>query len=188
MSNSGDIKKRGHRMLKRLKDRRGFTIIELMLVVCIIGVLSSIAIPTFLNFKERTKQTEAKVNLIGIFENEHAYFTEKNYFTEDMTAAGFGFAGVPKHYDFTCATPVSQSGTPPNISCNWITGSWMGLHGIPGDGPGAGSTFGLDDLPGAIGNYFTAIAVGNANTEGVYDVWEITDKGLLHCQSNAAYL
>jgi type IV pilus assembly protein PilA len=56
------------------KAARGFTLIELMIVVAIIGILASIAIPNFLRYQLRSKSSEAAVNLGAIKTNEISYF------------------------------------------------------------------------------------------------------------------
>ena len=61
-------------MLSKLRSKKGFTLIELMIVVAIIGILAAIAIPNFLRFQAKSKQSEAKTNLGGIFTAEIAYF------------------------------------------------------------------------------------------------------------------
>ena len=51
-----------------------------MIVVAIIGILAAIAIPNFLRFQAKSKQSEAKTNLGGIFTAEVAYQGERNFF------------------------------------------------------------------------------------------------------------
>src|SRR3989304_2210661 len=63
-----------------MKNKKGFTLIELMIVVAIIGILAAIAIPDFLKFQAKAKQSEAKQNLGAIFTTQVAYFGENNTF------------------------------------------------------------------------------------------------------------
>ena len=60
----------------RVTRTQGFTLIELMIVVAIVGVLAAIAIPNFLKFQMRSKAGEGKVNLSAIRTAEEAYFAE----------------------------------------------------------------------------------------------------------------
>jgi len=63
--------------MRKLHTRKGgFTLIELMIVVAIIGILAAIAIPNFLMFQLRSKTGEAKTNLAGIRTAEEGYFAE----------------------------------------------------------------------------------------------------------------
>ena len=63
-------------MSKQLKGQQGFTLIELMIVVAIIGILAAIAIPNFIAYQAKSKQSEAKVSLGAIFTSAVAYQAE----------------------------------------------------------------------------------------------------------------
>jgi type IV pilus assembly protein PilA len=58
------------------KSNKGFTLIELMIVVAIIGILAAIAIPNFLRFQLKAKSSEGKVNIAAIRTAEEAYLAE----------------------------------------------------------------------------------------------------------------
>jgi len=80
-------------MINKFKNDKGFTLIELMIVVAIIGVLAAIAIPQYTNFRLKAKTAEAKSNLGAIRLGEEAYFTEQEAYVvcaaTPPTAAGF---------------------------------------------------------------------------------------------------
>jgi type IV pilus assembly protein PilA len=157
-------------MFKRLQDKKGFTIIELMIVVAIIGVLASIAIPTFMGYQAKTKQSEAKVNLPQIYIAETTYLTEFNRFFPDLRVVGFNLIGnKAQYYDFTVTGPYHTDGTPPNLTGSWYIGDWMGLHQQYGPPDG----FQCSAMPGATDTTFRALAVGNVDDDPRMDVWSI---------------
>jgi type IV pilus assembly protein PilA len=66
----------------------GFTLIELMIVVAIIGVLASIAIPNFIKFQAKSKQAEARTNLKALAQAEMTAIASNGAYMT-MTGAGF---------------------------------------------------------------------------------------------------
>jgi len=85
--------------MKTLHTRKGgFTLIELMIVVAIIGILAAIAIPNFLRFQLRARSSEGKTNLAAIRTAEEGYFAEFNTYvigTASPAAAPVGGTKVP---------------------------------------------------------------------------------------------
>ncbi|MDD4273986.1 MAG: prepilin-type N-terminal cleavage/methylation domain-containing protein [Desulfobacter postgatei] len=63
-------------------NQKGFTLIELMIVVAIIGILAAIAIPNFLTYQLKSKTAEAKTNLGGIRTGEEAYNAEHDTYLD----------------------------------------------------------------------------------------------------------
>ena len=85
-------------MFKSFRKQEGFTLIELMIVVAIIGILAAIAIPNFLTYQMKSRTSEAKVNLGAIKTSELAFQGERGCFIS--TAANplvpaVGTAAVP---------------------------------------------------------------------------------------------
>jgi len=95
------------------KNQKGFTLIELMIVVAIIGILAAVAIPAFMDYMKKGKRSEAELNLDAIKKGNKTYFVEHASYvvgTEAATPAATccGAGGVTK----CTATPAAWEGTP----------------------------------------------------------------------------
>jgi type IV pilus assembly protein PilA len=104
--------------LKR-RNLRGFTLVELLIVVAIIGVLSTIGVPTFRRMIQKSKKSEAKVNLGGVYTSESAFYAEYNAYGNNLAKMGFQIDGAAStliysvgFYDATCSETL---GTAANI-------------------------------------------------------------------------
>ncbi len=67
----------------------GFTLIELMIVVVVIGILAAIAFPTYRDQVRKTRRTEAKAALQEAMNRQERLYTTQNSYTNDMTDLGY---------------------------------------------------------------------------------------------------
>ena len=90
------------------KKENGFTLIELMLVVAIISLLASMAIPEYYNFTCKAKQSEAKESLGMIAKCQEAYFLEYDTYSANKNRIGFYMRGTPYYtYEIVSADQSS---------------------------------------------------------------------------------
>ena len=76
-----------------VNQESGFTLLELMIVVSIIGVLSSVALPTFKRFQLRAKQSEAKTQLAAFYVAQAGFYQEWSTYFGDFRDIGYNPEG-----------------------------------------------------------------------------------------------
>src|SRR3954468_11017754 len=90
-------------MRKLIKKQEGFTLVELMVVVAIIGILAAVAIPNYQKYQARARQSEAKVALAAAFTAEKSFAAEQSTYTGCLARIGYrpdgyGFTSGSKRY------------------------------------------------------------------------------------------
>lgn len=187
-------------------SQRGFSLVELMVVVAIIGILASIAIPSINKYMAKARQSEAKTNLSSLYTSEKAFFAEYNVFDSRFAAVGFTPEGQLR-YDVGFTAIGTQAGpgngynsAPANTQIS--AGAYCGAAGVMTRGcsllngatnvapviadgactAGGGSAHGATCTTGA--NTFRAGAASILTSTGGNDYWTIDDTKVIRNTDN----
>jgi len=140
-------------------NNKGFSLIELMVVVGIIGILAAVAVPNLLKFQAKAKQSNAKTELSAIYGTEKAFFVEYSIYSSYLKYLGYAPDGVPTTNGCVDNTEVPtkidyNSGTSTTWPTRYYSVGFQTAEGAPtslGTAPGATTACGFTFVKATIG-------------------------------------
>jgi len=163
---------------KGLMDRNlknpdaGFTLIELMIVVGIIGILVAIAAPNFSRYQSKARQSEAKLALAATYGAEKSFYSEYAAYIGSMDGIGYSPEGSRRFY--SVGWVAAHSGTVTGYEGSYATGNWTAVNNTFGCTGGSAASLGAQlstdsqtFIVGATG------CIRQAQTD--FDTWNIDD-------------
>ena len=169
------------------KNTKGFSLIELVIVVLIIGILAAIAIPNFLKFQAKSKTSEAKANLKAIHTSQASYFGENGNFGT-FTQINWIPLGKALIYGYSMngSVPTAAQATAGQIVVDASGLQYASSRGLTGltqswAAPAPYTALGtLTPMLAADNQSFIVGAAGNVSTQSKNaDCWVITDNNFL---------
>ncbi len=136
--------------------------------LCCIGTLAAIAVPNFMKFQARSKQSEAKMNLKGAFTAEKSWFAERDAYSESFAEVGF----IPERGNryMYVLSPAADANSKIDADGKYTPDNSAYLAAIPREL--------LSDLgvQGTCPNdcHITIVAVGNVDNDPDVDLWSIS--------------
>lgn len=118
------------------KDERGFTLIELMIVIAIIGILAAIAIPQFSAYRKRSYNSSAQSDVRNIATAQEAYYVDETTYAQNIGS----LSGATYGYMQSGKVTANVSGSADNYTITAFHGSGDRTYSLSGPG-------------GVIGNY-----------------------------------
>ena len=112
-----------------LRKNKGFTLIELMIVVAIIGIMAAIAIPNFISYLCKSKQSAANTNLGAIATSEEAYAAETNTYSSSFSTIGFVTKGTPRYtYNISVANTTAFTALAHSSAINGVNNDQWSMN------------------------------------------------------------
>lgn len=171
------------------KNESGFTLVELMIVVAIVGILAAVAVPNYLKYQAKARQSEAKIGLAALFTAEKSVYAEATSYHACPGHIGYTPEGAQKFYsggfNAALAAPSLPTCSATSGTNNYATTTvnsmtcWTPLNAVNSTAtiPTNATACGVTGVAIAADS-FTAGASGNITraVNSVFDQWTITDQ------------
>ncbi len=111
----------------KTRTPHGFTLIELMITVVIIGILAAIAYPSYQNYTKQTRRSDAQIALTQAANQQERFFTECNVYASSLAGTrscgaatlGYGTASPESYYTLTVGAGAITAATCSQYSCGY---------------------------------------------------------------------
>lgn len=173
----------------KVSNQKGFTLVELMVVVAIIGILSAVAIPNFKKYQAKAKTSEAKLQLASIYSAETAFMADADSFAACLNDMGYdpGNTAASRYYTvgFGQADGVTRvAGGINGVTCAAFAADqsyFLAGKKVKGISATLANLTAITTAPAAAGDTFVAGASGQISPDSGLDNWTINqDKQLQH--------
>ncbi|MBM4133194.1 MAG: prepilin-type N-terminal cleavage/methylation domain-containing protein [Nitrospira sp.] len=151
----------GRVLLKSLDKQQGYTLIELMIAMAILGLLAGLAIPTYMRYQAKARQAEAATNLGAIFVTETAFFGEAARYS-NFTEAGFSLAAASNRFTYRAEQTTSAG-----LATGAVQVISAAIGPVTPDNTIVPARSNLQQ--------FTATATANLDEDATIDQWHVDD-------------
>ncbi|WP_409479740.1 type IV pilin protein [Pseudobdellovibrio sp. HCB154] len=146
-------------------NSKGFSLVELMIVVAIIGLLAAVGVPQYQKFQARARQGEAKSSLSALYASEQSFFGEWNMYTTDLRNIGFGVTGTGLRYvtgfsAAACTNYNTTNGAPTAVAAN----IWSDVGGATGVCQGTAAQWGPPTTAACTAYFTKTMPTGTATS------------------------